>query len=299
MANSKEIQGRIKSIQDTMKITSAMYMISSTKLRKAKNDLEATEPYFYTLQSMISRILRHLPDMEHPYFDRAADGKDKTRGYLVITADKGMAGAYNHNVFKMTQEQMEKGEKWKLFVVGELGRQYFAGKGEAVEAQFHYTAQNPTMHRARVISGKIMELYEAGELDEVYIVYTRMVNSIQAQTEIMQLLPLQRSDFQAGVPKNIPADVLQEEFQLIPSPRAVIDNIIPNYVTGYIYCALVESFCSEQNARMMAMDAANKSASAMIHDLSILYNRVRQAMITQEITEVISGAKAQKRKKKR
>ncbi len=128
MANTKEIQKRMKSIRDTMKITSAMYMISSAKLRSAKQKLEQTEPYFYALQGSISRFLRHIPEVQNRYFDQKKEipEEEKRRGYIVITADKGLAGAYNHNVIKMAHELFTQGENNKLFVVGELGRQYFA-----------------------------------------------------------------------------------------------------------------------------------------------------------------------------
>ena len=141
MANTKEIQKRMKSIQDTMKITSAMYMISSAKLRSAKQKLENTEPYFYALQSAISRLLRHIPDAKSRYFDQHEEIPDdkKRRGYIVITADKGLAGAYNHNVIKMAHELFEQGENNKLFVVGELGRQYFTKEGLEVDTEFKYT----------------------------------------------------------------------------------------------------------------------------------------------------------------
>lgn len=176
MANTKEIQKRMKSIRDTMKITSAMYMISSAKLRSAKQKLEQTEPYFYTLQSAIARFLRHMPDTTNRYFDQREQIPDneKKRGYIVITADKGLAGAYNHNVIKMAQELFSQGENNKLFVVGELGRQYFAKEGLEVDAEFKYTVQNPSLHRARVIADYVMDLYVNGELDEVYLVYTKM-----------------------------------------------------------------------------------------------------------------------------
>ena len=173
MANTREIQSRMKSIQDTMKITNAMYMISSTKLRKAKKNLEETEPYFYTLQTMVSRIVRHLPEIDNKYFDERKDkpAEEKTTGLVVVTADKGLAGAYNHNVLKMAEEQMQKAGKtgkYKLFVVGELGRQYFGHRGIEVAEQFHYTAQNPTLHRARIITETILEQFEEEQLDEVY-----------------------------------------------------------------------------------------------------------------------------------
>ena len=140
MADAKEIQNRMKSIQDTMKITNAMYMISSNKLQKAKKNLEATEPYFYTMQATISRILRHMPDMKHRYLEEAdAARKEKRRGYIVITGDKGLAGAYNHNVLKVAEQQLAQEGSHTLFVVGELGRQYYASKGIQVDTQFRYT----------------------------------------------------------------------------------------------------------------------------------------------------------------
>ena len=296
MANTREIQGRMKSIRDTMKITNAMYMISSTKLQKARRELEETEPYFYTLQSMLSRIIRHMPDIRHRYYDDDYEWNGKRQGYLVVTGDKGMAGAYNHNVLKLAEERIQQAESYSLYVVGEVGRQYFHSKKIPVDEHFLYTAQNPTMHRARVIAGKMLELYESGTADEIYMIYTTMKNAVQTETNMVRLLPLSKVDFKVS---QMPMNVYQEEFFFQPSPEQVLDHVVPNYLAGYVYGALMESYCSEHNARMTAMQSANDSAQEMLHGLSIEYNRVRQAAITQEITEVISGAKAQKRKKKK
>lgn len=292
MAGLKEIQDRIRSVQDTRKITGAMYMISSTKMKKARHDLEKTEPYFYMLQATVERIMRHIPQMQHRYFEDME--KKRTRiALLVITGDRGLAGAYNHNVLKLAQEFLDRTEtEISLYVVGELGRQYFARQGIPLAENFKYTAQNPTFDRARWITEMLRTRYLADEIDEIQVIYTRMENSMYTKTEVKQLLPIQRPE----LPKH-PADVYHEEFMLLPSPEVAVDTIVPNYLTGFVYGALVEAFCSEQNDRMLSMEAANGNADALLHDLGILYNRARQAAITQEITEVSSGARAQRRKR--
>lgn len=297
MATAREIQLRMKSIRDTMKITNAMYMISSSKLKKAKKNLEQTQPYFDGLQNTIRRMLRHMPQMEHPFFEteeRKAK-PDKKRGYIVITADKGLAGAYNHNVTKLAESCLSQGDNNLIFVVGELGREYFSRQQIPIDTNFRYTVQDPTLSKSRDIAARVIELYQAGSLDEIYVIYTQTVNSMTVEAKALRLLPLEKENFRT----DILADVYAEDIHMIPSPQNVLDNVVPDYVTGFIYGALVESFCSEQNARMMAMQAATDSAQKMLHSLQIAYNRVRQGAITQEITEVIAGAKAQKKKKRR
>lgn len=297
MANIREIQTRISSVKDTMKITNAMYMIASSKMKQARQKLSDTEPYFYGLQGEISRILRHVPDIEHRFFDQREKIPVEKRkvGSIVITGDKGLAGAYNHNIIKMEEELLAGPGEHSLYVVGELGRHYFAKRDVDIDASFQYTVQKPTMHRARNISAELIDKFDLGELDEVYVIYTRMENSVQADAEKMKLLPLEKRAFSSAV---MPLNMYRETIELHPSAESVMDSIIPNYVTGMIYGALVEAYASENNARMMAMKSATDSAQGIIKDLSVLYNRARQAAITQEITEVCSGANAQKRKRK-
>ena len=295
MASAREIQSRIRSVKDTMKITNAMYMISSSKMKKAKKVLEDTEPYFYNMQAAIARILRHVPDLQHPFFSvrHRVPREDRKIGTIVVTGDKGMAGAYNHNITKMTDEFMEGPGHHKLYVLGVVGRQYYSRKKADVDGSFRYTVQKPTMHRARVISDEIVRAFLERELDEIHIIYTQMQNAAVMEPVNMQLLPLKKANF---TPSQIPMGTLQEEIEMFPSADAVLDTIIPNYLTGVIYGCLVEAYASENNARMTAMQSSTDSAKKMLADLSIQYNRARQAAITQEITEVISGAKAQKRK---
>lgn len=294
MSNAREIQSRIKNIRDTMKITNAMYMISSAKLKKAKKSLEDTEPFFYMIQSAINRIDRHFPNMENFYFDQRKEIPEHKRkiGYIVVTADKGLGGSYNHNVIKVAEECLKNGEQNKLYVLGIVGRNYFAKKKVTISEHFSYIVQNPTMSRSRSIAEKMIRRFDRKELDEIHIIYTKLNGAMQTEVEIQQLLPLKKMEFD-----KIPADVRQEQLALLPDPDAVIQNIIPNYMSGFIFGALVESYSSEQNQRMLAMEAATKNAKEMLRNLEIEYNRVRQAAITQQITEVVSGAKAQKKRK--
>ncbi|MBR1770587.1 MAG: ATP synthase F1 subunit gamma [Lachnospiraceae bacterium] len=313
MANTKELQNRINSIRDTMKITKAMYMMSSMKLRKAKQKLENTEPYFYGLQEQIKEILLHFPDMQDIYFDNREQDlleTEKKAAFIVITGDKGMAGAYNHNVLKEAQIRVDDVEHYKLFVVGEVGRQYFASYKYELDKDFLFSATNPTLHRARVITENVVDLYQRGEVDAVYVIYTRMINSMSSVVETAQLLPLKTHTFVeqellAEARKKRGDDLESEElppeewFEIYPSPKAVLEKLAYNYVTGFLYGALVEGSASEENARMIAMQSATDNATDMLRVLSVEYNRVRQAMITQEITEVIGGAKALKKKKRK
>ena len=279
-----------------MKITNAMYLISSTKLRKAKKMLQDTEPFFYSTKAMIERVVSHLPSgTENIFLETRTDipERERRRGYIIFTDDKGMAGAYNHNVIKLAEEHIHgDGDKWKLFVIGELGRFQFTSRNMPIEESFLFTSQNPTLHRARKIAAEILEYYYDRKIDVFYIVYTT-IQGATCEARFEKLLPL---DFIAEIRKEaLPEGMMLEEFLMEPSPSAILDNIVPNYITGFIYGALVEAFCSVQNSRMQAMDAANKNAEKMISELKKNYNRQRQAQITQEITEVVSGAKALKR----
>ncbi len=294
MANAREIKDRIKSVKDTKKIASAMYLISSTKMRKAKAALDGTRPYFSALRLEIGRIFGYFENIESRYF-YAKDYKsaiDKPDACLVITADKGLSGAYNQNVIKETQKLLSINKDTKLFVVGEYGRQYFLRHNIPIEQSFIYTAQNPTMQRAREICRTLLDLYESGTADEIYVVYTDLQKDINQSVQTVRLLPLERKYFT----DYSSADKAGYEFW--PDAKKVLHSIVPAFLTGFIYSALVDSFCSEQNARMIAMSNASDNADEIIERLSLQYNRLRQADITRQITEVSSGAKAQARKRK-
>ena len=291
MPNMREIRERIASIQQILKIINAMYLMSSSKLKKARKSLEATEPYFYKLQSTIDSVLEHTPHTRQQFFDRRADIPEEKRkkGYIVITADKGLCGSYNHNIMKYTEQELAKAadiNNCYLFVMGQVGRMHFQRKMR-VDGEFLYTTQNPTLYRAGEIADMVIDKFDNGELDEVYLIYTDMINSSQQETRTLRLLPFERRHFGKaadGTMKKLP------KASFMPSPEEVMNYLIPQYAKGIIYGAMVEAFCCEQQSRMTAMDAATTSAKDMIKDLSLMYNRARQAAITQEITEVCGGA---------
>ena len=293
MANAREIQGRMKSIKDTMKITNAMYMVSSSKVQKARKELNKTTPYFNMIQDSLAKLLEEAPEAAGEFFNKREHkkGSDRMAGYLVITADKGLAGAYNHNIVHLAEEIALNEEADMLFVVGQLGRHYFETKDIPIDINFNYTAQNPTMNRARHIATRLLELFVEEKIDDLYVIYTKTVNSMTVEAVSRKLLPLRAERI---TPMENELVDHYEGAAFIPDANTVFDYIVPNYITGFIYGALVESYCSEHNSRMLAMQNATDSAQKMLKELSIKYNRARQAAITQEITEVIGGSRHKK-----
>lgn len=292
MAGITEIRSRMRSIEQTLKITNAMYLISSAKVKKARKQLAEVEPYFDRLARTVLDIFRHSPDLKHRYIEGHHKPKDECRtGFVVITGDKGLAGAYNHNVLKLAEEYLGHKKDPTLFLIGQMGRHYFEKKNITIDGEFMYTAQDPNLERAREISETLLDLYEQNALDEVYLVFTHSFSAMRMEPEIIKLLPLDRAMLSArrGLSE---ADRYRDVVRYEPSPEAVLDVLVPGVLKGYLFAALVESFCSEQNSRMAAMDSASDSARDMLKRLSLEFNRARQGAITQEITEIAAGATA-------
>ena len=298
MASTSEIRRRIGSVRQTQKITHAMYLISQAKLRKAKQELDNTRPYFQALQTEIGRVFNADSTIESRYLIPADPNAKPLPGVpacLLITADKGLAGTYNQNVIRQGQQLVAEHPGTALYVVGEYGRRWFAQRGVPVEKSFLYTAQNPTLDRARHIAELLLDRFDAGEIDSVWIIYTDMKNGLEATVHQAQVMPLHRERFRAATA----ATAGDAVYEFVPSAKAVLDNAARSCLTGYIYSALVDSFCSEQSARMTAMNAADQNAEELLKDLSVQFNRARQAAITQEITEVSAGERAQRSKKEK
>ncbi len=298
MSDIREIRNHMESVRDTEKVTRAMHMIAANKMRKARAELDSTRPYFDAVSTEIKRIFRVNNVIESPYFYPKTGEHDLpgAYAYLVITADKGLAGAYNTTVLKETEKQIAEHDS-KLYVVGEYGRKYLGACDYVLEDNFNFTAQNPTLQRARVITARLLEDFEKKEISKIFIIYTDLKSGVNQQAKCVRVLPFHRGDFSSGSEE----EQNQSHFTFFPSMESVLNNMIRSYMAGFIYSALVDSFCCEQNSRMNAMDEANSNAEEILFELKQQYNHARQGKITKEITEISSGAKAlagKKNKKK-
>lgn len=296
MSSTREIKNRIKSVRDTQKITNAMYLISSTKMRKARRDAEQSKPYFDLMRKEIRRIFAVSNDLKSKYFNSAVDDEAHggRYGVVVITADKGLAGVYNQNVIKETLKLIKRADSYRLYTVGEYGRRYFISHGYPVCEEFDHPMFEPDLGRARIMTTELLEAFDRDEFDRLYICFTYFTGGMTpGEATHTRLLPFDRDDFTPeGDETALDASTV---FEYEPDVETVLENIVPSYLSGYFYAALVSSYSSEQNARMMAMDSANENAGELLDSLSLEYNHLRQNAITQEITEISSGARAQKK----
>lgn len=293
MANIREIQLRFKSIAETKQITKAMKLISASKLKKARKQLENTMPFFNIVRTTIADILQHSGEIENPFFDAREKNEYRKKAYLVLTGDKGLAGGYNHNIIKLTEKQLLENPDSMLFVAGIVGYNYFTKKKANIYADFDYPVQNPTVYRTRDIGELLVELFLKGEFDELHVIYTKMVSSLHLEPKTMQLLPLDlkalKEDLACDSERIVDANMVYE-----PSMESVFNVLLPKYFKGVLYGLFVEAFTSEQSARMTAMDSATSNADEMLQKLTLYYNRARQSAITQELSEIVGGADALK-----
>ena len=279
-ASMKDIKLRIKSVESTMQITKAMELVASSKLRRAKERQERSRPYFTELREAMNQIESTTLDFSSPY---QVKREIKKQCLIVIAGDRGLAGGYNSNIFKAVSEMTQGGKPTCILPIGKRAVEFFTRKGYEIVTTEFAEAADVSISDCFTISNLVTKGYLSGQFDEVSIVYTQFV-SMLTQTPVKEnLLPLQAQE-----KKKEPGTrqlVLYE-----PSPDAVYDAIVPNYLAGMIYGSMCESVASELGARRTAMDAASKNAAEMIDDLSLRYNRARQGAITQEITEIVAGA---------
>ena len=291
MANLRDVRLRMRAIQQTLQVTKAMNLISTAKLRKGRRILEDVEPYFTRIQKSMFDILSGARMGRNKFLESPEREEESRTAVVVITSDKGLAGGYNANIFRQVNQLCEKIKNPALILIGGVGHRYFVHTPLLIIENFSFKSRLPALEEAAEIAEYIISQYLWGMFDEVHIVYTHMYSSVQLLPRELQLLPLNlekmQEDFEKAGRKR---ETLQ--FEYWPSKSAVFNALVPIYVKGIIYGTLVEAYVSEQSARMSAMEEASKSAEEMLTDLQIHYNRVRQASITQEITEISGGAEA-------
>jgi len=285
MASMGDIRHSIRSISDTEQITRAMHLISTSKMQKAINKYESNHVHFERVQSTLKDIFTHSHDLHHPYIGESEHGR---AAYVVIAADKGLCGGYNHNVLNFALELMQQSEERYILTVGQVARAFFERRGYMIDVEFLHVSQNPSLYNARNITNDILELYDNGLMEEVYVVYTQFHSPLKQEPKAIKLLPLSMSNLE-GVDTEIQYTA---EMNYHPTPREVFDVLVPQYIIGLVYGCLVQSYASEHCARMTAMESATNNAEEMITDLTKKYNRARQAAITNEISEIIGALEA-------
>ena len=279
--NMKDIKRRIKSVESTMQITKAMELVASSKLRKAKEKADKARPYFDALYETMCEIQAENPSFLSPFTRKAGEGKSLL---VVIAGDRGLAGGFNSNIFKLAQARIDElggKDKTDIIAIGKKAVEYFGKREFNMLGSYPDFSENIRIHQANDIAGEIVDKYVKGIYERVELFYTEYVSSITQQAVTKKMLPVEL-DGQKKVSKALP---IYE-----PSAGQVFNHIVPRYVTVMIVGACVESFASEQASRRNAMENASDNASEMISSLSLMYNRARQASITQEITEIVGGA---------
>lgn len=284
MASMRDIQRRKTSIQSTGQITKAMKLVSTVKLQKARGRAENTKPYFDLMYKTISSILARSENVSHKYLIGDAA---KKKAVIAITSNRGLAGGYNNNIVKLIagDTTFDK-DSTVIYAIGRKGKDSLVRKGYEIKADFSDVINNPIYSDAMQICDKVLEAFTVGEIGEIYLAYTCFKNTVSQTPMMIKLLPVL-----AGSEESSEEDMITP-MNYEPSEEEVLDLIIPKYISSLIFGALVEAVASENGARMTAMDSATSNAEDMIADLSLKYNRARQSVITQELTEIIGGANA-------
>ena len=277
-ASMNDIKARIKSVQSTMQITKAMELVATSKLRRAKERVERSRFFYETMERAI-RTVENSDESGASVWGKARE--EKKTLFVVFAGDRGLAGGYNANIFRLT-EQLAKEKNAVYLPIGKKALEYYRHRGAAIYSDAHEYIADMNVGDAIAAAAQICESYRAGEIDRVVIVYTKFVSMISQVPQYETVLPMEKSDQKAdGTAPLYEGDV-----------EEILDQIVPNYVGGLMYTAVCESIASESGSRRSAMSAANKNAGEMIDHLMLSYNRARQAVITQEITEIVSGAEA-------
>ncbi|BCV38716.1 MULTISPECIES: F0F1 ATP synthase subunit gamma [Shewanella] len=285
MAGAKEIKTKIASVKNTQKITSAMEMVAASKMRKAQDRMAASRPYAESMRKVIGHVAQGSLEYKHPYLEVR---EPKRVGYIVVATDRGLCGGLNVNLFKKVVADVkswkEQGAEVEFCPIGARSVQFFKSFGGKVQAHASGLGDAPKLADLIGTVRVMLQAYNEGKLDRLYVVFNKFVNTMTQTPVIEQLLPLPKSD----------EDDVAHRWDYIyePDPKVLLDKLLVRYVESQVYQGVVENIASEQAARMVAMKAATDNAGTLIDDLQLVYNKARQAAITQELSEIVSGAAA-------
>jgi F-type H+-transporting ATPase subunit gamma len=288
MASGKEIRGKIKSVENTKKITKAMEMVAASKMRKAQDRMRAARPYSDKIRNIAANLSQANPEYTHPFLVKS--DVSKTIGFIIVTTDKGLCGGMNTNSLRIVTTKLREleaqGKKVETVAIGNKGLGFLNRIGARVVS--HAVQIGDTPHLDKLIGPvKVMlDAYQEGKLDAVYVVYTKFINTMKQEPMMEQLLPLAADKLTADT------DSLAWDYIYEPDAQTVIDELLVRYVEALIFQAVAENLASEQSARMVAMKSASDNAGSVIGELKLVYNKTRQAAITKELSEIVAGAAA-------
>jgi F-type H+-transporting ATPase subunit gamma len=288
MAAGKEIRGKIKSVENTKKITKAMEMVAASKMRKAQERMRAARPYAELVRSLAANLSHATPEYKHPFM--VANDAAKTAGFIVVTTDKGLCGGLNTNVLRAVTAKLKEleaeGVKAEAVAIGNKGLGFLNRIGAKVVSHATQLGDRPTLERLIGPVKVLLDAYAAGQLKTVYLCYTRFINTMRQEPMVQQLLPLTDEQMKKEPGKH-GWDYIYE-----PDAKVVIDELLVRYIEALVYQATAENMASEQSARMVAMKSATDNAGTVIAELKLVYNKTRQAAITKELSEIVAGAAA-------
>lgn len=278
MQGIRDIKRRIKTVNNTQQITKAMKMVAAAKLRKAQDKVASSKPYGEKMREVVQRVLSNTNDYSNPILNGNLEGKP---AYIVVTADRGLCGGYNANIIRTAIKDIDK-ENSYVITVGRKGRDLLRRRGYNIVAEFLDIGDEPSFNQSTSIFGTVTQMIEEGIFSEVHIIYTQFINALSQKVVHEKMLPVDKNE----------GEKQTSLYLFEPSVESVLDSLIPKYLTGMIYQSLNEAKASEHGARMTAMGSATDNASELIGQLTLTYNRARQAAITQEILEIVNGANA-------
>lgn len=291
MSNSSTIKARIKNIEKTKKITRAMYLISSMKIKKVNKQFEQSKYFFDKINKTMYNTINQS-DILNSFFIKKNEGQNAfKKAYIIVTGDNGLAGDYNNSIIKAVQENVLDKENSVLMCVGYIGKSNLKNLGYNVDENFDYFVHNPTLLRTNEMTEKIIELYSNAKIDAAYIIYNNFISSFKYKPKLEKLLPIDIK----YIKKGLEIKEIKEEKEIgysikyNPSEIEVFNYIVPLYLKGIIYSILINSYTCEQSARIMAMDEATQNATKIIRKLKLAYNKERQYKITKELTELVAG----------